>query len=104
MLLTNDGKGGFTVVDGAFEGAEPKLRALLALDPDGDGDLDLLLGGVDVLTRLWLNQGGHCASSTRARACRRPDCGSPRLPPWTPTATVTSTSWSATSPTAPPCS
>ena len=56
---------------GAACADQPSTGTVLA-DVDGDGDLDLLVNGIGVGTRLFLNDGsGHFTESTRHRLSKR---------------------------------
>ncbi len=56
---------------GAACADQPSTGTVLA-DVDGDGDLDLLVNGIGVGTRLFLNDGsGHFTESTRHRLAKR---------------------------------
>jgi hypothetical protein len=45
QLYLNDGRGGFSPVDGALAGASTSASGVVAADYDADGDLDLFIGG-----------------------------------------------------------
>ncbi|MCU0329368.1 MAG: VCBS repeat-containing protein [Candidatus Kapabacteria bacterium] len=82
-LYVNDGKGGFTVVDGAFPTGRHSGSSIAMADMDGDGDLDALVGGRVVPGRfpevprtvLLRNDGGRFVDVTRAKAPSLEYCG-----------------------------
>ena len=76
-LYLNDGKGHFTPAEGAIPTWPASVSCVKAADIDGDGDMDLFLGGRVVPgryplspgSRIWLNDGkGHFTDGTAQAA------------------------------------
>jgi len=76
-LYLNNGKGQFTKAEGAVPAWPASVGVVRAADIDGDGDLDLFLGGrvipgkypLSPGSRIWLNDGkGHFTDGTSQAA------------------------------------
>ncbi len=75
-LYKNDGKGNFTIDSGAFPNNDANIAVAAADDFDGDGDLDLFVGGRSVpqeyglspASYIFVNDGqGHFKDMARAK-------------------------------------